>query len=100
MIGMLINFKAVLKAFARGRRTKNLYHDFYSDEQALDIPLEVLRKKLLLDQFPIDSKANFFDFILLSLFALYGLIFSLFSLILLPLIVIYSIYQFFNLKKI
>lgn len=92
MIGIPINFWKTLKAFARGRRTKNLYSDKVTTEQALDMNVEELKKIFLLDKFGKDTKPSFTDFLLFAAFSIYGLVYSILSLMLLPFIVIYSIY--------
>ena len=94
MIGIPFNFMGVLKAFARGRRTKNLYHDTISVEQALDMKISELQKHFYLDKYPQDTKPSFIDFMLFSAFAFFGFIYSMMSLVLLPYIVLYSIYVF------
>lgn len=97
MLGIPINFFGTLKAFSRGRKTKNLYHGFISTEQVMDMKIGELRQHLQLDQHPIDTKPSFIDFILFSLFAFYGALFSFATLLLLPFILVYSVYVF--LKK-
>lgn len=92
MLGILINYRGILKAFARGRRTKNLYHDMFTTEQALDMKISDLRHQLLLDEHPIDTKPHLTDFILFNLFALYGLVYSVILWAFIPFIVFYSIY--------
>jgi hypothetical protein len=92
MLGFLINYWSILKAFARGRRTKNLYHDMFTTEQALDMKVSGLRHQLLLDEYPIDTQPTFTDFILFNLFALYGLVYSVILWVFIPFIVFYSIY--------
>ena len=92
MIGIPINFFGVLKAFARGRRTKNLYHDQFSTETAMEMSLDKLRELLLLDVHPINTKVTVKDVILFSVFVFFGLIYSLVSLILLPFIIMYTIF--------
>ena len=92
MIGILINFKGTLKAFARGRKTKNLYHDIFTNEQALDMKVSKLKAHFNLDKYGIDTKVTFTDFILFALFSVFGLVYSVLSLILLPFIIVYSIF--------
>jgi hypothetical protein len=91
MMGILFNFWNVLKAFARGRRTKNLYYDVISTEEAMDMQLSELKKLLLLDKYPKNTRPTFIDFILFVPLILAGTIYSILSLILLPFIIIYSI---------
>ncbi|HWY35432.1 MAG TPA: hypothetical protein VNX68_12360 [Nitrosopumilaceae archaeon] len=92
MIGVPINFVGVLKAFSRGRKTKNLYHDMVTTDQALDMKVSELKKLLLLDEYKINASPAFTDFILFSVFALFGIVFSVLSLMFLPFILIYSVY--------
>jgi hypothetical protein len=93
MIGIPFNFMGVLKAFSRGRKTKNLYHQLISIDDALDMKISELRKHFYLDKYPKDTKPSFMDFMLFSAFALFVfLIYSIGSLVLLPIIVLYSIY--------
>jgi ubiquinone biosynthesis protein Coq4 len=92
MLGISFNFWGVLKAFSRGRQTKNLYHDQFSTDQALDMQINDLRKHLYLDKYTKDSKPTFIDFILFLTFALFGSIYSILLLPLLPFIILYTIY--------
>jgi len=92
MMGIAFNFLGVLKAFARGRRTKNLYHDFISDKQVLNMELAELKKVLWLDKYPKNIKPSFIDLILFVILILVGTIYSVLSLVLLPFIIVYTIY--------
>lgn len=92
MTGIVFNLWKVLKAFARGRRTKNLYHHLLSDEQALDIKLSELQQVLLLDQYSKNTRPGFVDYILFAGWAVIGLIYSILSLIVLPFVLVYTIY--------
>lgn len=99
MLGLIINFVGALKAFARGRRTKNLFDDSISTEQALDMQIGTLRKQFNLDKHTIDTKPSFVDFTLFSLFVLFGLLYSVLTLTMLPFIIIYSIYVEINTNR-
>jgi hypothetical protein len=92
MMGIPFNFFRVLKAFTRGRRTRNLYYDQFSTEEALDKKISDLKNILLLDKFGMNQKPGIIDFFVFLFFLLAGLVFSVISFILLPFIVIYSIY--------
>ena len=92
MMGIVFNFWGVMKAFARGRRTKNLYYDVIPTKEALDMKLSELKKLLWLDKYPKDTRPALVDYILFIPLALIGIIYSILSLIFLPFIVIYSIY--------
>jgi ubiquinone biosynthesis protein Coq4 len=98
MMGFLFNFPRLLKSFARGRRTGNLYHDKYTTEQALDMRVGELRKEFKLDQYPKYTQPTFADVILFLVFCFFGGIYSILSLALLPLVVIFSIYVEIKLK--
>jgi len=92
MLGLPLNFWRVLKAFARGRRTKNLYADLISTEKALNMKIGELRSYLDLDKNDKNNIPSIPDFILFCLFGLFGLIYSVLILPLFPFIVVYSIY--------
>ncbi len=90
MLGIPLYLPSVLKAFARGRRTKNLYGDLPPIQMVMDTKTEELHKELLLDKYPYDTKAGWADVITLGGFAIFGLIYSLFLFLTLPVIIIYS----------
>lgn len=92
MLGLVINPIRILKAFSRGRKTRNLYHDLMPDEQALDTPVSELKSLLALDHYPINTSPSFTDALLFGLFLIFGAVYSLASFVLLPLIIFYSIY--------
>ena len=93
MLGISINFWGVLKAFSRGRRTKNLYHHQFSNDEALDMKISDLRRHFYLGKYTKDTKPTLIDFILFSLFALFGVIYSIILLPLFPYIIFYTIYK-------
>ena len=92
MTGIVFNLWGVLKAFARGRRTKNLYYDNISTEEALNMKVSELEKRLFLKKYPKNTRPSFVDFILFAVFAFFGLIYSILSILLLPFILIYTLY--------
>jgi len=92
MLGIPINPWGVLKAFARGRKTNNLYHDQFSTDEALDMKISDLRKHLHLDKYTQDTRPTFIDFILFLVFASFGAVYSILALTLLPFIIFYTIY--------
>lgn len=94
MIGLPFNFLNVLKAFARGRRTKNLYHELFSNEQAMNMRINELQERLSLNLFLKDTKPSFTDVILFVGFVCFGTIYSIIALLLLPYIIFYSIYTY------
>ncbi len=92
MLGIPIKFRRVLKAFARGRKTKNLYHDSIPTEVAMDMKICELQSVLYLDKYHKNSNPGFIDFILFLTLILFGEIYSIISLLFLPLIIFYTIY--------
>jgi ubiquinone biosynthesis protein Coq4 len=92
MMGIPFNLWNVIKAFSRGRRTRNLYNDSISTEKALDMKISKLREHLLLDKVLMDTKPNLADLVLFGAFTLFGALYSIVSLPLLPFVIIYSIY--------
>jgi hypothetical protein len=100
MLGIPFNFWGVLKAFSRGRKTKNLYHDLFTEEQFLDMKVSDLRAYLKLDFYLINTRPSFYDFILFCFFALAGCLYSLISLAFLPFVVLYTGYVMLTKSKI
>ncbi len=99
MMGLPFNFLRVLKAFSRGRRTRNLYDDLISIEAALNMKIGELKTYLDLDKFNDHVKPSPVDFILFVLFTLFGLVYSALIFPLLPFIIFYSIYIELNKVK-
>jgi hypothetical protein len=92
MTGILFNLWGVLKAFARGRGTKNLYYDNITDEKALDMKLGEIQKLLLLDKYPKETKPSVIDVMVFAIYALAGLVYSILSILLLPFVLGYTVY--------
>lgn len=99
MLGYIINFYGVLKAFARGRRTKNLYYDTITTEQALDTKISELRKAFYLDEHPKNTKPTFTDVVLFLFFGLFGAIYSIALWVFLPFIILYTFYVMLSTKS-
>ncbi len=92
MTGIVFNLWGVLKAFTRGRRTKNLYYDIAPTEKILNMKVDEVKKLLFLDKNPKNTKPSFADIILFAIYALLGLIYSIFSILLIPFVLFYTIY--------
>lgn len=91
-IGILFNPVGVYKAFVRGRRTKNLYADMFSDEAVMDMPVYQLKEELLLNKYPAPQKGNAADFVLFLLVLLPASVYSVLSLVFLPFVLLYTLY--------
>ena len=98
MTGLVFNLWKVIQAFARGRRTKNLYCHLISDNEALDMKLSELQKLLLLDKYPRNTRPGLVDYILFAGWVIIGLIYSILSLVLLPFVLIYTVYVITKLR--
>lgn len=99
MIGIFFNPLGVYRAFVKGRRTKNLYSDLFTDEQLMDIPLSKIKQSLLLTNYQPKQNGNFFDLLLFLLLILVGAIYSIISLVLLPFVLLYTLYVMLTHKK-
>jgi hypothetical protein len=97
MMGILLNFRSVLRAFSRGRKTKNLYHDLFTPEQELDMKIDEIQKHLMLDKYPINTRPGIADLASFCGFALFGMFYSILLLPVFPFIILYSLY--IGLKK-
>jgi hypothetical protein len=91
MMGTLFNPIGVYKAFVKGRRTRNLYTDTYTDEQLMDMPVRDIKRSLLLDNYPEKNTGNLADLFLFIFLLLFGTIYSIFSLVLLPFLLVYTL---------
>ena len=101
MIGLLFNPIGVFKAFIKGRYTKNLYTDNFTDEQIIDMPLNKIKEYMLLNVFDQSKKKpGFADILLFLLVLLLGAIYSLLSLVLLPFVLLYTLYVLMNSNKV
>ena len=97
--GILFNLWGVLKAFARGRRTRNLYYDNIPDDKALEMKQSEIQKLLLLDKYPKNTSPSFIDILIFAVYALAGLIYSVLSMLLIPFILVYTVYVKMQPKK-
>ena len=91
MTGVLWNLPGLWRAWLRGKRTRNLYHEKYTDVFLLDQKVIDLKKELgLLEE--NGKKANtFVAFLSFICFLIFGTVFSIASVVLLPFAIIYSI---------
>jgi len=92
LLGCYINPVKVLKAYARGRRTLNLYHDMYSQAEVLDTPVEELRRRLKLDLYPKETRAELKDVISFLMFLLFAAVYSILSIVFIPFLIVYNIW--------
>jgi hypothetical protein len=92
MTGLLFNPLGVYRAFVKGRRTRNLYTNNFTDEQIMDMPLSSIRESLKLNNYPENNMGNLFDLLLFLMLVLFGIVYSVLSILLLPFVLIYSLY--------
>lgn len=92
MIGMLYNPAGVYRAFIKGRHTRNLYRDDFTDAQLLDMPIATLKEHLLLSDYADRQKGSLADWLLFLGWLLIGTVYSVLSLVLLPFVLLYTGY--------
>jgi hypothetical protein len=92
MAGILFNFWGVIKAYARGRRTKNLYSNDISDTVVMSMKLSDIEKHLLLDKYSKNTMPNTADFFSFAAFGIVGTVYSILTLVIFPFVIIYTIY--------
>ena len=95
MSGILLNPIGVWRAWMRGRRTKNLYHEKYKMEALLNQTVEELQKELALNN--EKKSSSILGFLSFGGFLLFGVLFSIISIVLMPFVIGYSI--FISIKK-
>lgn len=92
MIGVPFNLRNLLKAFTRGRRTKNLYDKELTKQEFLHMPLDELKHRLLLDEHPAEVKPHAGDVFRFVLFILAGTVYCLLTSWMAVLVALYSLY--------
>jgi len=92
MAGIIYNLSGVLKAFARGRRTINLYHHTINTSQAMDMTVGEIEKALMLDIYSKDTRPDITDIVAFAWNTLWGLLLMILSALLIPFIIGYTIY--------
>ncbi len=92
MMGIPFNPVGVFKAFVRGRRTRNLYANQWTDEQVMICTLGEIKQHLLLNDHGSRKKGKWTDLFLFMLVLLTGLIYSILSIVLLPFVLLYTLY--------
>lgn len=90
--GLPWNFRNGLRAFARGRRTRNLYRDVLTEEAFLHTPVDALKKHLLLDIHPKETRPGIGDALLYIGFIVFGILYSLLIIPLLFFVLGYTVY--------
>lgn len=90
MLGCFINPPRIIQAYARGRRTKNFYHDTYSKEEVLSTSIAEIKKWLFLDKYPKETKPSFKDLVNLGLFLIFASLYSIFAIVIIPFLMFYN----------
>jgi hypothetical protein len=91
MLALLIYPVRSFRTFIKGRNTRNLYDDRWTDEMIMDSSLQAIREHMELTRYE-KSKATFADWILLAGIWLIGALYSILSVLLFPFIVFYTLY--------
>jgi len=90
VLGCFINPRKIIQAYARGRRTKNLYHDDFAKEIVLQTSVEELKSMLNLDKVKKETSASFVDLINLGLFLVFAGLYSIVSILQIPFLILYN----------
>jgi hypothetical protein len=98
VLGCLINPKLVIQAYARGRRTLNLYHEVVSSDRVMRMTIDELREMLYLNRFEKATLPNARDLFMFGLFLVFGGVYSLISIVQVPFIVMYNIWYYLGKK--
>jgi len=91
MFGILFDLPGVYRAFIRGRRSANLYHDTLNAELVNRTPLKELRAILHIPSPYTKLKASFSEFALFLFTLFIGGIYSIASFVLLPPLILYNL---------
>ncbi len=98
VLGCLINPRLIIEAYARGRRTLNLYHDAYPKEKVMHMKIDDLCHELKLDDFPKETSPSAKDLFMFGVFMIFGGLYSLISIVQIPFIVLYNIWYYMSRK--
>lgn len=96
MMGVPFNLRGIWKAWLRGKRTRNLYHEKYDDKELLNQTVGELKKELGLMEESGQNQNTFTAFLSFVSFLVFGIVFSIASFILLPFAIVYSVIISFN----
>ena len=99
-LGFFISPRKILQAYARGRRTTNFYHDMLSLEEVMKMPVNELKKILLLDQYPKETKPVLKDLISFAGFFIFAGVYSLLMILTLPVLLLFNIWMILKSKRI
>jgi len=91
MTGCPWNLSGLWKAWLRGKRTSNLYHKKYTDEQLLNKKVSDLKKELGLHEENKQKANTLIAFLSFVGFLIFGTVFSIASFVLIPFAIVYSI---------
>lgn len=92
LLGCFISPRKVLQAYARGRRTKNLYHKLFSEEEIMKTPVDQIRQLLLLDQYPKETRPGLADIISMAAFLVFASFYSILMIVTIPFLVVYNLW--------
>ena len=94
VLGCFIHPRKIIRAYARGRRTTNLYHDIISKEEAMNMTIMDLQKLLKLDEALKDTNTNVGDLFRLGLFLIFGSVYSILSILQIPFLIVFNLWYF------
>ena len=91
MSGVLFNPMGIWRAWLRGRRSRNLYHEKYDTAELMNQKVATLKTELGLTDEDKPVHNIFLGFLSFSGFLIFGTLFSLISVILVPFAIVYTL---------
>lgn len=91
-MGVFMNPRKIIQAYARGRRSFNFYHDAFTKEEVMHRSIAELREALALDINPKETKASLADLFHLAMFLIFAGVYSLISMLQIPFLLLYNIW--------
>lgn len=92
MSGVLFNLTGIWRAWMRGRKTKNLYHEKYKLDTLMNLTVVDLKEELGLQNENTSISYSAFGFLSFVCFLIFGMLVSILSIVLVPLVIVYSIF--------
>ena len=98
VLGCFLHPRKIIQAYARGRKTLNLYHDIISKDVAMQMSIADLQHLLHLDHASKETKPTSGDLFRLGLFLVFGSVYSILSILQIPFLIGYNAWFAFRRK--
>ncbi|MEP6646739.1 MAG: hypothetical protein ABJC12_06595 [Saprospiraceae bacterium] len=97
-LGIFMNPVKIIKAYARGRRSSNLYHDSYTQDEVMDMPIAKLRAAFGMKSSVKEIKVRVSDLFHLAMFLIFAGVYSVISILQIPFLLVFNIWYAIKLK--